>query len=143
VKEHEDADIKAIVSEVKGGKCLSDESLVTLIEKRSGMSDCSRGWILDGLPLNKRQCELLNKKGIVPTLLLSLKMTELDIKKRVQKINEPEYDYYSEVVHDRLEATRKSLIEIEIYYTNKYNNVRVIEGHLSKWGIFEQARAEI
>lgn len=54
---------------------MSDESLVCLIEKRSGMADCSKGWVLDGLPLNKRQCELLNKKGIVPTLLISLKMT--------------------------------------------------------------------
>ena len=56
VKEHEDSDIKTVVNEVKNGKCLSDESLVTLIEKRSSMADCSRGWILDGLPLNKRQC---------------------------------------------------------------------------------------
>jgi len=45
--------------------------------------DCHQGWVLDGLPLNKKQCELLNKKGIVPTLLLITKMTELDIKKRV------------------------------------------------------------
>jgi hypothetical protein len=47
------------------------------------------------------------------------------------------------VIHDRLEANRNNQMEIEIYYTNKYNNVKVIEGHLSKWGIFEQARAEI
>lgn len=31
VKEHEDFDIKNIINEVKSGKCLSDESLVTLI----------------------------------------------------------------------------------------------------------------
>jgi adenylate/nucleoside-diphosphate kinase len=83
VKEHEDSEIKAIVADVKSGKCLSDESLVSLIQKRTSLADCNRGWILDGLPLNKRQCELLNKKHIVPSLVISLKMTELEIKKRV------------------------------------------------------------
>ena len=56
VKEHEDFDIKAIVSDVQSGKCLSDEALVTLIMKRTSLYDCNKGWILDGIPLNKRQC---------------------------------------------------------------------------------------
>ena len=143
VKEHEDADVRNIISEVKGGKCLSDESLVTLIEKRCSLADCNRGWILDGLPLNKRQCELLNKRGVVPSLVICLRMTEIDIKKRARKAKSCEYDSYGEVVHDRLESTRRALTDIEVYYLSKFNNVKVIDGNLSKWGIFEQARTEI
>lgn len=75
MKEHEDSDIRSIISDVQNGKCLSDEALVTLIEKRVNLYDCNKGWILDGLPINKRQCELLNKRGIVPSLVISLKMT--------------------------------------------------------------------
>lgn len=75
VKEHEDSDIRNVMNEVNSGKCLSDESLVILIQKRSCMPDCSKGWILDNLPLSKRQCELLNKNNIVPSLVISLKMT--------------------------------------------------------------------
>lgn len=56
---------------------------MTLIEKRTTLCDCSRGWVLDGLPLNKKQCELLNKKGIVPSLVVVVRMSELEIKKRV------------------------------------------------------------
>lgn len=74
-KEHEDHDIRSILYEVRSGKQLSDESIVTLIEKRTVLHDCHQGWILDGLPLNKKQCELFNKKGIVPTLLLITKLT--------------------------------------------------------------------
>jgi len=54
-----------------------------LIEKRISLYDCNRGWILDGLPLNKKQAELLNKKGIVPTLVISLRMNDIDVKRRV------------------------------------------------------------
>ena len=44
------------MSEIRAGKVLSDEAAITLIEKRTSLYDCSKGWILDGLPLNKRQC---------------------------------------------------------------------------------------
>jgi len=71
------------MNEARSGRCLSDESIVTLIEKRTSLHDCYKGWILDGLPLNKKQCELLNKKGLVPSLVLVVRMSELDIKKRV------------------------------------------------------------
>jgi adenylate kinase family enzyme len=83
VKEHEDSDIKSIINDIRLGKCLSDEAVITLIEKRTSLYDCSKGWILDGLPLNKRQCEILNKKAIIPTIVLSVRMSELEIKKKV------------------------------------------------------------
>jgi len=70
---------------------------------------------LDGLPLNKRQSELLNKRGIFPTSIISLRMSDIEVKKRVlskPKEIEQIYDYYAEVVHNRLEANRKNLIEI-------------------------------
>mgnify|MGYP002348184833 CR=1 FL=1 len=41
---------------MRTGKCLSDEAVVTLIQKRTSLADCWRGWVLDGLPLNKKQC---------------------------------------------------------------------------------------
>ena len=75
VTEHEDSDIKGIVTDLKKGKVLTDEALVSLIEKRTTLADCSRGWVLDGLPANKKQCELLNKRGIIPTSVIYLKMS--------------------------------------------------------------------
>lgn len=56
IKEHEDSEVRAIIHDVQNGKCLNDEALVTMIEKRTSLHDCSKGWILDGLPFNKRQC---------------------------------------------------------------------------------------
>ncbi len=53
-----------------------------------------------------------------------------------KKERESHYDYYLDVVHERLEATRNSLTDVEVYYISKYNNVKVVDGNLSKWGIF-------
>ncbi len=96
MKEHFDSEVLGILNEAKGGKVLSDESIVSLIEKRVGLFDCGRGWILDGLPLNKKQCELLNRRGIVPTSVISLRMSDVEIKRRVlSKSKEGSvYDYY-------------------------------------------------
>lgn len=79
---------------------------------------------------------MLNKRGIVPSLVIALRMTEMDIKKRVASNSTANYDCYSEVIHDRLESTRNSLTDIEAYFANKFNNVKVIDAKLSKWGIF-------
>lgn len=60
-----------------------------------------------------------------------------------KKERETQYDYFLEVVHQRLESSRNALTDVEVYYIGKYNNVKVVDGNLSKWGILEQARKEI
>lgn len=32
---------------------------------------------------------------------------------------------------------------MEIYYNSKYNNVKLVNGNLSKWGVLEQTKTEI
>ena len=34
-------------------------------------------------------------------------------------------------------------MEVEGYYMKRYNNLKKLDGHLSKWGIFETAKNEI
>lgn len=56
-KDHKDHDIQAILKDLSSGKTLTDENIVTLIEKRTSMQDCqNNGWVLDGFPNNVRQC---------------------------------------------------------------------------------------
>ena len=75
--------------------------LVTLVDKRLTMSDCQHnGWIFDGFPINKNQCDLLNKKGLLPSNIFSLKLSEFEIKKRILRLNHfTDYDYDMEVIH--------------------------------------------
>ncbi len=64
------------------------------------MNDCQQnGWVLDGLPQNKRQAELLNKRGIVVTAVFSLTLTDIEIKKKALKTGIKEYEFDIQVVH--------------------------------------------
>lgn len=130
-----------IINDLKQGKPLTDEQVISLVYKRIQFYDCqNNGWVLDGLPQNKRQAELLNRKGIVPTAVFSLNLTDMDIKKKILKAGSKEYEFDLEVVHERLEKNKKPLAEIEFYYESKYNNLMVLNASLSKWGLFETAR---
>lgn len=113
--------------------------LVTLCEKRLKMSDCQHnGWVFDGFPVNKNQCDLLNKQGLLPANIFSLKLSELDIKKRVLRNNScDDYDYDMEVIHERLEQNKFNIIEVETYFSTKFNNLDLLDAKISKWGLFE------
>ncbi len=90
-----------------------DDQIVRLIEKRLSLADCKKnGWILDGMPANKNQAELMNRKGIVPTAVFLLALKELDIKKRVMKTNSNQYDYDMQVIHERITKNRRNIAEV-------------------------------
>lgn len=74
--------------------------MVSLIIKRTQFYDCIKnGWVLDGLPQNKHQAELLNRRGVIPTEVFSLNLSEMEIKKKVLKAKSSEYESDIEVVH--------------------------------------------
>lgn len=109
------------------------------------MQDCqSNGWVLDGFPNNVRQCELLNKKGLSPFIVFNIELGDFEIKKRIINANKQnDYDWDMEVIHERLQHNRKSLLEVQAYYDNKLHNMKRLDGHLSKWGLFEGAKSQI
>lgn len=75
-QEHRDNEVEAIMKDLKEGNCLTDEQLVELIQKRVAMSDCQHnGWVFDGFPMNKTQCELLNKRNLLPVNVFTLKLS--------------------------------------------------------------------
>jgi adenylate kinase family enzyme len=66
------------MADIKQGKSLLDEQIIKLLEKRISLADCKKnGWVLDGMPLNKNQAELLNRKNIIPTSVFLLTLTDL------------------------------------------------------------------
>jgi len=56
------------------------------------------------------------------------------------KTKSTEYEFDIEVVHERFEKNKKPLAEVELYYESKYNNLKILDASLSKWGLFETAR---
>lgn len=116
--EHRDKKILEILSQVKKGHTLTDEMAIDLIEKRVSMADCQNlGWVLDGFPTNRSQCELLNKRGLLPASIFIIKLSELEIKKRAinrnlksSKLESYDYDWDIEVINERITSNRNNLM---------------------------------
>ena len=59
-------------SAVDGGKLVSDELVISIVEDRIFQSDCSSGYMLDGFPRNLIQAQ---KKQFMLMLLEQIKLT--------------------------------------------------------------------
>ncbi len=69
------------------GKLVPDEVVIGSVEERMRMSDCSRGWILDGFPRTLQQASALDKVLIAGKSaidhVLSLEVREEEVIKRI------------------------------------------------------------
>ncbi len=68
--------------------------------------------------------------------MFSLGLTDVEVKKRILKTKSNEYEFDLQVTHERLERNKKALAEVELYYETKYNNLKILDGNVSKWGLF-------
>lgn len=93
------------------------------------------------MPRNRNQAELLIKRGLAPSAVFSLQLSDTDIKRRAAAAKSPKYGYNPSVVNDRIERYRDDLIAMENYFMNKYNNIRFLDTRMSKWGVYESARS--
>lgn len=88
------------MTQLKNGQLLSDEQIVVMIMKRISLSDCQKkGWVLDGLPQNKKQAELFDAEGVVPLAVFSLQLSDLEVKMRLIKAKSDIYEFDMQVAH--------------------------------------------
>ena len=108
-QDHLDIGTAKILESLRKGNTLTDAMLLDLLQKRVSMSDCqTTGYVFDGFPYNRDQCYSLNKRGLLPFNVFTIKLTEQEIKTRVISLTakdrklSSEYDYDLEVLHTRL-----------------------------------------
>ena len=51
------------------------------------------------------------------------------------KLQDYDYSWDLEVIHSRLTENKNSLLESEAYFLTKFNNIKIINGKISKWGM--------
>ena len=57
-----------------------------------------------------------------------------------KNVSIPEYNYDMDVIDERLSKNRHNLHEVNVYFATRYNNLKMLEGKVSKWGLFESAK---
>ncbi|KAL4506760.1 hypothetical protein ABPG72_001181 [Tetrahymena utriculariae] len=140
IKDHMNVKAAEALAILENGQTLSDEQIVELVLQRIQQADCkANGWALDGLPQNRKQAVLFHQRGIIPSSVFSIQLSSVEIIERFKNRKGPKKFGYNDIVlHDKIYQSESDVLEN--YYLDTFNNIRFIDGNISKWGIFDQAK---
>ncbi len=117
------------------GDLVSDEIIISMIEKRIIKQDCKNGFILDGFPRTLKQAKdldnILNKLDIYIDKVIEISVDEDVLLKRITKrALESEIsrdDDNSEILKNRIVVYNKDTLPVLEYYKN-FNKLYSIDG---------------
>ena len=139
------------------GKLVSDDLVLSLVAERTAQPDCSKGFILDGVPRTLSQAEALDARGVKIDHVISIEIDDAVIEGRMTgrrvcpkcgatyhvTVNPPKNDGIcdhcgsevvirkddaAETVRKRLQVYHESTEILKSYYASK-NKLRLVEGN--------------
>ena len=126
---------KAAKSIMDKGDLVSDEIIISMIEKRIIKPDCKNGFILDGFPRTLKQATnldiILNKLDIHIDKVIEINVNESILLKRIMKraseSKKTRDDDNSEILKNRIVVYKKDTLPVLEYYKN-LNKLNSIDG---------------
>ena len=126
---------KAAKSIMDKGDLVSDEIIISMIEKRIIKPDCKNGFILDGFPRTLKQAidldNILNKLDIHIDKVIEINVDEDFLLKRITKraleSKITRDDDNSEILKNRIVVYKKDTLPVLEYYKN-LNKLHSIDG---------------
>ena len=126
---------KAAKSIMEKGNLVSDEIIISMIEKRIIKPDCKNGFILDGFPRTLQQAidldNILNKLNIHIDKVIEINVEENVLLKRITKraleSKLKRDDDNSEILKNRIVVYKKETLPVLKYYKN-LNKLYSIDG---------------
>lgn len=133
---------------LKAGNPVPDELAVQALEVALLDMQCqTRGFILDGYPVTKKQVELLTERKIIPVKVLELQVDDDEVLRRGTADRHaptrvlPLHDS-QQILGIRLNAWQREIVEVRDWYQKEHRNWVHIDGQRSKWWIWNQALDE-
>jgi adenylate/nucleoside-diphosphate kinase len=131
------------------GKTVPDELAIQCIEISVLDVKCQlKGYILDGFPMTKQQIKLMTDRSLIPVKVIELKCDIKEIMQRcIKDRTHPDRLAKNLILNDSPEIIGYKMREwkVEIgfirdWYSNEHKNFIQIDGNLSKWAIWNEAR---
>ncbi|XP_039603846.1 adenylate kinase 9 isoform X2 [Polypterus senegalus] len=107
----------------------------------------TRGYVLDGYPMTKKQADLLEDRCIIPVQIIELNINTKEVLKRglMEKLNTespfPKHDS-PQILTIRNSCYKREIDIIKRYYQEQFQNWVTIDGEKSKWWVWEKALEE-
>jgi adenylate kinase len=99
---------------------VSDELILGIVRERLARDDCARGFVLDGFPRTVAQARaldrLLQEQGRKPPRVLSLRVPEEELVRRLLARGEGRTDDTAEAVRTRLAVYRRDTEPVLAHY---------------------------
>ena len=133
---------KAAKSIMDKGNLVSDEIIISMIERRIIKSDCKNGFILDGFPRTLQQAidldNILDKLNINIDKVIEINVNEDILLKRIMKraleSKTKREDDNSEILKNRIIVYKKDTLPVLQYY-KKSNKLYSIDGTQNVEGV--------
>ena len=129
------------------GNLVSDEIIISMIERRIIKSDCKNGFILDGFPRTLQQAidldNILDKLNINIDKVIEINVNEDILLKRIMKraleSKTTREDDNSEILKNRIVVYKKDTLPVLKYYKN-LNKLYSIDGMQNVEGVSKDIR---
>ena len=133
---------KAAKSIMDTGDLVSDEIIISMIEKRIIKPDCKNGFIFDGFPRTLKQAidldNILNKLSIHIDKVIEINVNESILLKRIMKraseSKKTRDDDNSEILKNRIVVYKKDTLPVLEYYKN-LNKLYSVDGMQNVEGV--------
>ncbi|XP_069014339.1 adenylate kinase 9 [Embiotoca jacksoni] len=131
------------------GLVVPDELAIQCLEVALMCSMCRmRGYVLDGFPATLKQAELMESLSIIPMIVVELQLDTEEVLRRglidKMKFNKPHLMHdSSEILHTRNYIYKKEVEDVRKHFQQHYQNLFLIDGLKSKWGIWSSILKEV
>lgn len=133
---------------LRAGMTVPDELAVQALEVALLDMQCqTRGYILDGYPVTRRQVELMTERKIIPVRVLELQVDDKELLRRgMADLHAPTrvlplHDSL-QILGIRVNAWRREIADVREWYQKEYRNWVAADGQRSKWWVWNQALDE-
>ncbi|XP_036406140.1 adenylate kinase 9 [Megalops cyprinoides] len=130
------------------GLTVPDELAVHCLDVALMNPVCStRGFILDGYPMTKKQADLMETHGIIPVRVIELQLDTVEVLKRgladKMKLSRP-YPLHDspQILNIRNSNYKREVVDVREHYQELYQNWVSVDGLRSKWWVWSKVLEE-